>query len=583
MSLRNTTLFIIAMILVGLIVVLLGSLNAILPPYFQRQEHNDVLLNTRRGLAAFDSRLDELQRISLLWNASDNGFVNPVSGIPDGATTLPTDKTLIALDIDLIATFDAKSTLRNGKYLPLDAQSFEDIPADLASQLKKAVSEINDHSLRRGFLQTGTTPLMVVISPSAQSILIIGRYLDSSVQQALDEELKLGISITPFVDAPPGSEVFSIQNELSVSGQPTVQIVSNDLVSGYGLLKDPLGNPGYIIRIDQPRTYYQNSQMILNYLIITVASSTVIFSTMTFLLIENLVLKRLSKLNKEVQSIAIDGRSAARVTVTRKDELANLSHNINQMLERLVKTQAELETSYSLVRQGRKRLEDLSRRLVDTQEEERHSIAMELHDEIGQSLTALKLQLAACAARPSNVNADDLKNMQSLLNTLIDRVRNLSLQLRPAMLDDLGLLPTLLWHFEEFEKQTNIKVNFKHKNVGKTRFTPALEVGAYRIVQESLTNIARHAGTDRASVTMERMSDRLHLEINDQGKGFSVEKALQNPNSSGLSGMRERVTALGGKLEITSRPGKGTSLLIDLPFDGRLERRRNARHHPAGG
>lgn len=582
MSLRKTTLFIIAMILIGLIVVLLGSLNAILPPYFQRQEENDALLNTRRGLAAFDARLDELQRISLLWNADNSGSVDWSVGVHNDVPGLPDDQTLTALDVDLIATFDENGTLRSSKYLPLDAQVYANIPADMVPQLKQMASGANDRSLRRGFMQTEASPLMLIVSPSAEGMLLVGRYFDSSVQQALDAELKLVVNITPYVNAPAGSEVFSIQNQLIESGQPVVQIISNDLVAGYGLLKDPLGNPGYIIQIDQLRTYYQNSQMILNYLIITVVSSTVIFSIMTFLLIENLILRRLSKLNTEVQSIAIDGHSKSRVTVTRKDELANLSRNINQMLNRLEKTQAELETSYDLVRQGRKRLEDLSRRLVDTQEEERHSIALELHDEIGQSLTALKLQLAAIAARPSTANADDLKNMQLLLNDLIDRVRNLSLQLRPAMLDDLGLLPTLLWHFEEFEKQTGIKVSFKHKNLGKTRFAPAMEVGVYRIVQESLTNVARHAAINRASVTMERMPDHLHLEISDRGKGFSVEKALLKPNSSGLSGMRERVTVLGGRLEITSQPMKGTSLVIDLPFTGWLERRRNARHHPVG-
>jgi signal transduction histidine kinase len=583
MSLRKTTLFIIAMTFVGLIVVLLGTLNAILPPYFQRQEQSNAILSAQRGISVFNAQLDELQRISQFWSSSAILSNNQTSSGQTSGISLPTDKIMSVLDIDLIVTFDARGQYQTGKLFSLDGQTSGKVPDDLVSQLTGIGSNSNSTSIQRGFLPTSTVPLMLVVAPSSGGTLLLGRYLDASVQQTLTDQLKLVVNIIPFNSYSANSDYSFVRSQLLASDQPVVQVVSTNLVAGYGLLKDPIGNSSYILEISQPRTFYQNSQVILNYLIISLVSSTAIFSLMTFLLIENVVLRRLSKLNKEVQSIALDGKSLTRVTITRKDELTDLSRNINQMLDRLGAAQAELEESYAQVRLGRNRLEDLSRRLVEVQEEERHSIAMELHDEVGQSLTALKLQLEASAAKPSAVRTSDLKNAQSLLNNLIERVRSLSLQLRPAMLDDLGLLPTLLWHFDQFEQQTRIKVDFQQSGLEKVRFPPALEVATYRIIQESLTNIARHAGADKAVVKVDRQPTLLHLEITDQGKGFNPEKALQNPNASGLSGMRERVTVLGGTLKIISQPKNGTTLLIDLPLNGHLERRSNARHHPARG
>jgi histidine kinase/GAF domain-containing protein len=137
------------------------------------------------------------------------------------------------------------------------------------------------------------------------------------------------------------------------------------------------------------------------------------------------------------------------------------------------------------VHHSRERLQALSQRLLEVQETERRSIARELHDEIGQVLTGLKLTLG--------MSTHDLSYAQALANDLIARVRDLSLALRPAMLDDLGLLPALLWLFERYSAQTNVHVDCKHVGLEGRRFGAALETASFRIVQEALTNVARHA------------------------------------------------------------------------------------------
>jgi PAS domain S-box-containing protein len=209
------------------------------------------------------------------------------------------------------------------------------------------------------------------------------------------------------------------------------------------------------------------------------------------------------------------------------------------------------------------RLKLLSRRLMEVQELERRNIALELHDEIGQVLTGLKLTLEVGSRLPAEEVQNTLSTARGLVNELMARVRNLSLDLRPAMLDDFGLLPTLLWHIEHYTAQTQVRVNFKHSGLEKQRFPPEVETAAYRVVQEALTNVARHAGVEEATVRVWTLQDTLSIQVEDGGRGFELE-SVAGRETSGLAGMRERTTVLGGQLKIDSSVGSGTRLLAEL-------------------
>ncbi len=165
---------------------------------------------------------------------------------------------------------------------------------------------------------------------------------------------------------------------------------------------------------------------------------------------------------------------------------------------------------FEQVRAGRTRLQDLSRQLLETQEAERRRLARELHDEIGQLLTGLKLALDLGAAA-------GLSEAQALVADLIAKVRTLSLDLRPAMLDDLGLLPALKWLFDRYTAQTQIRVNFKHTGIESRRFPPEVETALYRLAQEALTNVARHAGVREAAVRVWATPEALGVQIEDRG------------------------------------------------------------------
>jgi signal transduction histidine kinase len=208
-------------------------------------------------------------------------------------------------------------------------------------------------------------------------------------------------------------------------------------------------------------------------------------------------------------------------------------------------------------------LQALSQRLLDVQETERRAIARELHDEIGQLLTGLKLTLEMSTPLVEKPK-ENLDQARRLVHDLLARMRNLSLDLRPTMLDDLGVLPALLWHFERFTAQTGVQVDFKHAGLDGRRFGSAVETTAFRIVQEALTNVVRHARVPSVTVRSWADHETLHVLVEDQGIGFEPQRLPAT--SHGLAGMRERARALGGQLTIDSTPGVGTCILAELPL-----------------
>ncbi len=210
-------------------------------------------------------------------------------------------------------------------------------------------------------------------------------------------------------------------------------------------------------------------------------------------------------------------------------------------------------------------MQALSRQLVEVQESERRSIARELHDEVGQILTALKVTLGTASGLRDEKSEKKIVQAQQLCQKLIVTIRELSLKLRPQMLDDLGLLPTLLWHFQQFQEQTHIRVDFKHTGLDG-RFSQEIETAVYRIVQEALTNVVRHARVKEVTVRVWSDDGTLGVQIEDRGMGFDSASILISGMASGLTGMRERALLLGGQFVVESTQKKGTRLTAELPI-----------------
>ena len=211
------------------------------------------------------------------------------------------------------------------------------------------------------------------------------------------------------------------------------------------------------------------------------------------------------------------------------------------------------------------RLRELSRRLIRAQEEERRHLALELHDELGQLLTGLRLLLKPRVERSAGSHVPIPGSAVEIVDELLARIRGLSFDLRPAALDQLGLLPALLAHFERYTERTGVVVDFRHRGMER-RFGPEVDSAAYRIIQEALTNVARHSGAGSVEVRAWSTADRLGLQVEDDGRGFDLGGVTAAPRSGGLSGMRERVLLLGGTLDIESERESGTLISAELPL-----------------
>jgi signal transduction histidine kinase len=217
------------------------------------------------------------------------------------------------------------------------------------------------------------------------------------------------------------------------------------------------------------------------------------------------------------------------------------------------------------------RLQALSHRLLDIQETERRALARELHDEIGQVLTAVKLNLQAIErTAPSATTAHSVADGIVIVEQAIEQVRSLSLDLRPTILDDLGLIPALHWYLGRQAERLGLPVSLVAEPLAARSRRP-VETACFRVVQEALTNAARHAQAQRVWVEVKQIDGWLGVSIRDDGTGFDVVAAkdrARRGESAGLLGMEERALLAGGLLEVESVPGAGTTIRARFRLDG---------------
>jgi two-component system sensor histidine kinase UhpB len=214
-------------------------------------------------------------------------------------------------------------------------------------------------------------------------------------------------------------------------------------------------------------------------------------------------------------------------------------------------------------------LRRLSRHLQVIREKESKGIAREIHDELGQALTALKMDISWLSHKIAEYDGnkdrllEKMVSMSQLVDKTIQVVQKISAELRPGLLDDLGLVPAIEWLAQEFETRSGIKCKTKLE-ADDTEISPDCSTAIFRIVQEALTNVARHSQATRVSVRLREKDEKLALTVTDNGVGINRAHIL-SPESLGIIGMRERLAAFGGELKLKGTPGRGTTLAIQIP------------------
>ena len=697
MSLRTTILLIVIIIFIGLVVLLVFNIQTNLSSHFSRLEQQSAALMMERARGIFALETESLNLIAQEWSNHPDVIAYYES---NGAAQLPS----------LLADECKMDNLLN---IAILVDSHENI-SKLISCHDASLPEFNNSfstnlAARSGILKLPSGPLLLSAAPigTTGAWVLAGRQIDADLLERTNVRFNISISLLPVDAANLALEERSAVASLNQGATSIVVPIDENNLSGFILINDIYGKPAYILRLTQPRIIYYSGQLVTNYLMIFLVTSSFIFGLIITVVLERLVLSRLTRLSREVSQIGQSSDFSGRVTLLYNDELTRLGKDINSMLAELNQRMHDLrilndasqellgnlntetifssicglavdkldlteawigqvksdgsnlipvaasgrnleslpylsfdctrkdqplpcqavcqekaifqsssgasgqhssqaaiplqfggetlsvmvinsqsESDFTPARQSQilafanqavlalqsarfyeeakitqRRLEMLSHRLVQIQEEERRLIAQELHDEIGQELTGLRLMLEVGGEQP-----EKLKEARVLVNELIGHVRQMSLDLRPAMLDDLGLLPALVWLINRFTNQTSIQVELNQFDLEDRRFTNEIEITAYRVIQESLTNVARHAQVSSVNVSVWVTQIDLMLQISDRGVGFDFDSTISQKEGRGLLGMRERVNFVGGKLFIESQPGQGTTVIAELPI-----------------
>lgn len=237
-----------------------------------------------------------------------------------------------------------------------------------------------------------------------------------------------------------------------------------------------------------------------------------------------------------------------------------------KLLAKAVRYSIERKRSEEKMQQMNEELRQLSAHLLSVREEERSRIAREIHDELGQQITGLKMDVSWMKKKlidKKNIELvlERLDNVSGLLDQTVSTIRRIASELRPSLLDDLGLAAALDWQSKEFQKRFDIPVQSDFQEL---KIDPAITTSLFRIYQETLTNIARHAQATIVNASLQTKNNNIILIITDNGKGFDA-SSLTHRKTLGLLGMKERTSMIGGILEIKSEPGKGTTVIVSVP------------------
>jgi signal transduction histidine kinase len=268
------------------------------------------------------------------------------------------------------------------------------------------------------------------------------------------------------------------------------------------------------------------------------------------------------------EELAIDSLKRGATDYVLKHRLSRLVPAVNRAMQE-VKERVERKQAEAKRQEYSRKLQVLSHRLVEAQETERRNIARELHDEIGQALTVMQLNLQAMLQSPgTEALSPRLNESLAVVERVLEQVRDISLNLRPPILDDLGLSPALRWYTERQAALVELKVEFQADPV-EQRLDPVIETECFRVAQEALTNVVRHAQAKVVTVELRKVHGQLHLRVRDDGIGFEVvtvrEKAVLGA-SLGLLSMEERAALAGGGLEFTSIPKQGSEVHAWFPL-----------------
>lgn len=442
----------------------------------------------------------------------------------------------------------------------------------------------------RGILSTGSGwPLILsarAIKTSdnegpARGVLVMARVLDSAAAQRIARST--GLNVEQMRTDDPALPAEMKLPGASRSAEPIVlQADDRGGRTGYAVLRDLRGEPAAVLRHVCPSRTRSTAEGAIAGFMFMLVLAAVFVAASSFFVMEWLLLRRLALLNAHVAGIDVRHDLRTRVQTTFNDEVTSLAREINHLLDRLEGAMNEqrllretleeqvLERTRALSR-SRAELRRLYRHVEKVRETERRAAASRVHDELGQSMTALKMILEGYRtdlAKRGGILDARLAEAVAILDSTTAAVQDIASELRPSVLDHFGLQEALRWYVEKFARRSGIAARLNLEEIPELR--PEVASALFRVVQELLTNVARHARARTVYVGLQREGDLVRLEVEDDGVGIQPSAATAAV-SFGLSEVRERMEAIGGTVQIEPLTTHGTKVSIVAPVSAAPE------------
>jgi len=439
-----------------------------------------------------------------------------------------------------------------------------------------------------GLLSLASGPMLVSARPVLTSeeagpprgVLLMAAYLDGAVLDAISGITGVPVKFAALRESPSTIAGADLAHTGGVTGE-AITPLSSGLIEGSAAIHDVYGETVVRVSITREREIYAEGQRTLGFFLAITMVGGLALAVATLILADRALFRRLSRLATEVRSIGENSDFSGEVSVNGDDEISFLAGTINETLSTLAQTHRQVRDSHSELERTTaelkraqhelgttaNRLRRLTRHLQAMREDERALVANEIHDHVGQGLTALKMDVASlekASLRGEAPAPQFLQKMNDVVNSLLDTVRRLSSGLRPSMLEDLGLAEAFEWHLTEFEKGRAIHTTLRIQGpVGSVESGRGLTL--FRILQEALLVSAEDSSVTEVSVALTIENRYALLAVQDNGTGTMVDDALSR-REMGLSLIRERVEVFGGGVTIASAPGTGTTVVAQVPL-----------------
>jgi sensor domain CHASE-containing protein len=584
-----------AILVVALLVVSLVSLYLlswlVLTPSYARLEERFVRTSVEQGLGALGARLSALQSTNHDWSAWDDTYEFVQTGSSTYIESNLTYTSLANIGVHMMVFVNEQGDVVYAKAMDAGLVQQIDLPDDLRPHLAPGsllLAHDNVDDVVYGVLGLAQGPMLISSRPVVtsaeegpiQGTLLLGVYIDDIFEEEMEATTRLSLSLDPSGVSRPMQS-----GEYDGPGVATSDIevtpMEGNSIEGSTTLFDIYGQPVAQLTVTQDRSLYAEGQRTLRYFLVVIAVGGIALALLFVALLDRTMLRRLSRLASQVQVFGQTGTFAGHVSVAGDDEIANLAGVINETFSALSQSHANLadahrnleQTAGELKRTDQElrvtanQLRRLTRHLQTIREDERVLVANEIHDHVGQGLTALKMDLSALeksAARGDVPTPAFLQRMTELVNVLLDTVRRLSSGLHPSMLEDLGLAEAIEWHLEEFGKGRAIKTTLKIQGpVGSVEASRALAL--FRILQEALLVSSEDATVTEVTVSLTIENRYALLAIQDNGVAVVEGDALTR-RDMGLSIIRERTEVFGGGVTIAGSQESGTTVVAQVPL-----------------